>query len=152
MSAIEKKKEKEKKKDSGFHPWKENGKKPRKINSVEVEKWFRHGIREVYGENYLVSAWNVKHRVLAKKLLAEYGDDLTERGVGWFCRNWKRLVSNSNGRLIGCPTVQLLWAMKDQVFGEVQKELMGIKDEKGKEKNRDEFRADEAKDNKDLGW
>ena len=62
----------------------------KKINSVDVEGWFRAGIFELYGNKFIVPPWTVKQRSLAKKLLGIYGPDLTEKAVKLFCEDWDR--------------------------------------------------------------
>lgn len=90
------------------------------INSKTVERWFQEEIRELYGPRLLVSAWAVKERTLAKKMLKEYGEDLAEKGVRHFCQVWPDMVGKSKGRLRGQPTMAFLWAARHTIFSEVQ--------------------------------
>ena len=44
----------------------------RKVNATAVEGWFKDGIRQLYGEKFVIPYWTVKQKTLAKKLLSIY--------------------------------------------------------------------------------
>lgn len=121
--------------------------KEKPINSIDVEGWFRVGVRGLYGDSFIISPWTVKQRSLAKKLLTVYGPDLTRDAVEMFCSGWRSLVKNSRGRISGAPNVSLLWGMRERIYADVQN--------KGKEKsmdpmNRDEFQEESSSPK--IGW
>lgn len=91
-----------------------------KINSETVRGWFVSGVRKIRSDKHIVGRWTAKERKLARLLLDDYGSQLVEAAVAHFCANWKGYVDKSNGRLSGDPTVNLLWAMREQVFPVVQ--------------------------------
>jgi hypothetical protein len=127
-------------------PEAESEPRPKPVNTVDVERWFREGIFALYDRPLILSRWGVKERALAKKLLKTYGDDLTKRTVEHFCREWPDLLKRSRGRISGVPTVMLLWAMRDSVFSDVQ--LGAVKP--ADPARTDEYREDE--DSPDAGW
>lgn len=130
---------------------------PKKVNSVDVEKWMRQGIYDLYGKRFIIPRWNVKQRTLAKKLLQIYGADLTEKAVKYYCDDWANLVQRSKGKIYGAPTINLLWGMRETIFAQVQNaELMNrqnstLADEKQSKVNSDEYNAENDK-SKGLGW
>lgn len=130
-------------------------KKVRQVkNSKDVEGWFRDGIAEIAGRRYLTSAWGPKERTLAINLLKHYGDALVEKAVKWFCSNWDDLVvqSQRNGRkLEGMPTVNLLWALREMVFGAVQTSGRKPKPKNIPAKESDEYRETEE-EIPTIGW
>lgn len=90
------------------------------INSTDVKRWFDEGVLKLRGSNWVIPSWTVKERSLAKRILADYGPELTEKAVAHFCSTWEATCRRSNGRLVGDPSVNLLWAMRTQVFPVVQ--------------------------------
>lgn len=124
----------------------ESDPRPKPVNTVDVEQWFREGIFALYEKPLILSRWGVKERALAKKLLKTYGPDLTKRTVEHFCRSWPDLLKRSRGRISGVPTVTLLWAMRDSVFSDVQ--LGAVKP--ADPARTDEYREDD--DSPDAGW
>lgn len=96
--------------------------KPKKVvNSRNVKQWFDDGLLRLYGPQFIVpKRWTVPQQALAKRMLEDYGEDLVEKAVGYFCDSWQETVRKSRGRIGGCPSVNLLWAMRDIVFTEAQ--------------------------------
>lgn len=115
----------------------------RACNAADVERWLREGTVALYGPKFVVPRWTVKQRTLAKNLLLAYGEELVERAVEYYCQTWRDRVNKSRGRITGAPTINLLWAMREVVFAEVQ---VGPKVEP---KNADEYRQDGSPDS---GW
>jgi hypothetical protein len=123
-------------------------KPPKPVNATDVERWMREGILELYGDSFIIAKWTVKQKTLAKKLLSIYGAKMTETAVRMYCKEWPEMVANSNGRVKGQPTINLLWALKDRVFAEVQgADAFHTKISK---KNSDEFVEDDG--TPDIGW
>ena len=122
---------------------------PSPTNSKTVERWFREEIQALYGRRFLVAAWAVKERTLAKKVLAEYGEDLAEKGVRHFCKIWPDMVKKSRGRLRGQPTMGFLYAARHSIFSEVQ--LIELN---GTAETEDPVDSDEYRESDDpaLGW
>ena len=122
---------------------------PSPTNSKTVERWFQEEIRDLYGPRLLISAWAVKERTLAKKMLKEYGEDLSEKGVRHFCKSWPDMVSKSKGRLRGQPTMAFLWAARHTIFSEVQLLELGHKAGSTSPADTDEY---QASDDPAAGW
>ena len=118
----------------------------RKTNSTHVEAWFREGLFDLYGKRFVVPQWTIKQKKLAKSLLEIYGEALVNEAVAHFCKTWDNVVGNSNGRLSGSPTINLLWGMRERVFGDVQNKGRKIESRK----NSDEFKGDSGAP--DVGW
>lgn len=116
----------------------------RAVTAHAVEAWFKSGLVELFGPSFVVPKWTVKQKTLAKWLLEQYGPELTEKGVSYFFENWNGLVKSSRGRLSGAPTVNLLWAMRERIFADVQSGKKQVDPA-----NKDEFRKD---DSPDSGW
>ena len=114
------------------------------VTASAVEAWFKSGVSELFGPTFIVPKWTVKQKTLAKWLLEQYGPELTQAGVVYFCDNWNNLVKSSRGRLSGAPTVNLLWAMRERIFADVQSGKKQVDPA-----NKDEFRKD---DSPDSGW
>lgn len=153
------KEEKRSKKARGRRPGEEKAprKRPKapqkKPNSKDVEKWFREGIWSLFGRKFIVPAWPAScgQRALSLKLLENYGTDLTKRAVMLFCQTWDQRVRESGGRLSGAPTVNLLWAMRERVFAEVQtQDRKPEADTRPGGRDSDEFREDDS--GPGLGW
>jgi len=96
----------------------------RRRNAADVEKWFRVAHSRLNGFETVCSAWTVKQQVLANRMLEEYGDDLTNRGIVWFFEHWDELVRSSRGTMT-VPSIHLLWSMRDRVFIPVQRQQHG---------------------------
>lgn len=90
------------------------------LNSTHVQGWFKESLLEKYGDAFIVAPWTRQQQKLAKDLLALYGGDLVRRAVAFLVASWDALVEGSNERLSGVPSVNLLYAMRERVFGDVQ--------------------------------
>ncbi len=124
--------------------------KVKPINSTQVEEWFTEELRELYGVAFIIPRWTVPQKTLAKRLLNTYGPELVRQAVGYLAKHWKMMVKQSKGGLSGVPTVNLLWGMRERVFGEVQ----GIDNRPAMEarpENSDEWRPGGDRDGK-IGW
>ncbi len=122
------------------------------VNSKNVQQWFREGLEKLYEGKVTLppNEWGVKERTIALKLLNIYGAGLLEKTVAYLCEHWEIFVENSDGRLSGKPTVNLLVAMK-WVFADAE---LGKKPRVGKRK-KSKRHAGEWKDGKrhvGLGW
>jgi hypothetical protein len=91
----------------------------KRVNSVDVEQWFRKGIGLLYGEKVTISPWGRPEQKLAVTMLDVYGAELTEKAVGYFCEHWE-LICEKSKNISGIPTVKLLWVMRDTIFPDVQ--------------------------------
>ena len=116
------------------------------VKASSVEQWFKEELKELYGADFIVPKWTVKQNTLAKRLLTDYGSDLTEAAVRQFCKGWRDLVKGSRGRISGSPTISLLWSMRERVFADVQ----NGKKSAALPVNSDEYRADDG--SPDEGW
>ena len=96
-----------------------NSPRERKVNSVDVQRWFEKGIDLLYGGRVTPSPWGGQDRKLAKALLGIYGAGLTKKAVGYFCEHWELICKRSRS-ISGIPTVKLLWVMRDTVFSDAQ--------------------------------
>tara|TARA_Y100000310_G_C20606440_1_gene775725 strand:- start:453 stop:986 length:534 start_codon:yes stop_codon:yes gene_type:complete len=84
-----------------------------------LEPLMKTKIKEIYGEVRMKS-WGVKERTLAKKMILNYGRELTEEVIKTFVDSWPEMVNTSRGRLRGLPTINFLWSAQDRFFGEAQ--------------------------------
>ncbi len=121
---------------------------PKPVNSTDVREWFQSGVNALYQREIKLANWGARERALAKKLLDEYGVDLTRQAVEYFVGNWKQIAQR--GKFRGLPTVNLMFAMRDTIFGEVQ---LGGKTYGAREErlNVDEHDATKVEDT-DVGW
>ena len=92
----------------------------RSATSRSTEALFKAMLKEYFGSSFRVAVWGVKERTLAKRMSEMYGADLMTKAVRHYFETWDDRVAKSNGRLRGVPTMGLMWAMKDQLFGEIQ--------------------------------
>lgn len=122
----------------------------REPNSTDVHGWFVEGIHAALGADIRVGSWAAKQRALAKRLLTEYGADMTRKAVAHFCASWKAYLEK--GRFKGLPTIELMWSMRDTIFGEIQ--LAGRKGIRTRQERvqGDEFKAAAADTVPDVGW
>jgi hypothetical protein len=117
----------------------------KQVKASSVERWFKEELSELFGADFIVPKWTVKQNTLAKRLLTDYGSDLTEAAVRQFCKGWRDLVKGSRGRISGSPTISLLWSMRERIYAEVQngkKMVLPV--------NSDEYRDDDG--SPDAGW
>jgi len=132
-------------------------KKP-SITCIDVRRWFREGLRRLYGDKFAMPPedewWTVHEMALAKKLLKQFEPALVEKAVAHFCSTWNQRVEAAEGRLGGIPGMGLLWKIRERVFAEVQgKASVPVKPKEGrkrKDKNSDEYRP--PKKPMDVGW
>lgn len=85
--------------------------------TVALEDWFKTQIYLVYGEGVITKRWGVKERTLAKKLVNNYGKDMTEQVIKSYIEAWPSMVMQSRNRLFGLPTINFLWSAQDRFFG-----------------------------------
>ena len=85
--------------------------------TVALEDWFKTQIYLVYGEGVITKKWGVKERTLAKKLVNNYGKDMTEEVIKSYVEAWPQMVMQSRNRLFGLPTINFLWSAQDRFFG-----------------------------------
>ncbi len=117
----------------------------------DVERWFTDQTREVFGEGMTVPQWRLKEKKLAKLMLDEFGAAMLEGVVVWLFRNWDGLVERSRGRLLGIPTIELLWSRRTTYISQLQKEQMAYRpDPLQSSRNADEFMDPEG--TPDVGW
>jgi len=95
------------------------------LSSYYVQAWFREGITKRVSWSVTLPSnddwWKGKQRLLAKKLLKAYGGELTKKAIFYFCDHWEEMVKDSEGRLSGLPTVELLWTIRDRIFPGVER-------------------------------
>jgi hypothetical protein len=108
------------------------------LNSDHVQDWFHDALLGKYGKDFIVSGWTVAKKKLAKDLLAVYGGELVHRAIEFFVASWDAIVANSNGNLSGTPSINLLFAMRERIFGDVQqgKEPLRSADKRGSREHR----------------
>lgn len=108
------------------------------LNSDHVEVWFHDALLGKYGKDFIVARWTLVQKKLAKDLLAVYGGELVQRAIEFFVASWDAIVANSNGRLSGTPSINLLFAMRERIFGDVQqgKEPLQSADKRGSREHR----------------
>jgi hypothetical protein len=134
--------------------------KPKLVNSVQVEDWFRDGLKLLYGGKLELPQrgkwWTVGERRNAKRLLDMYGEDLVHKAVLHLCATWTQRVEASEGRLAGIPSIGYLVVAKNTVFAEAQgltavPQRVKAKGSKRKQsKDSDEYRPPETPI--DVGW
>lgn len=90
------------------------------LNSRHVQGWFKKALVGKYGDEFIVSPWTVHQQKLAKDLLKVFGGDLVRRAVVFFVESWDALVKGSDGRISGVPSINLMFAMRERIFGDVQ--------------------------------
>lgn len=117
----------------------------------DVERWFVEQVDEVFGAAMSMPKWRMKEKKLAKLMLDEFGADVLQGVVLWIFSNWDGLVEKSRGKLLGIPTIELLWARRATYIPQMQKEKMGYRpDPLQSARNADEFV--EPKGTPDIGW
>jgi hypothetical protein len=131
--------------------------KPKLVNSVQVEDWFREGLHLLYGGKLELPQrgkwWTAGERRNANILLKEYGAELVKKAVLHLCATWIQRVEASQGRLAGIPSLGYLFSSKvrDHIFAEAQG-LAAVpkKTSRRKSKDTDEYRPPEKPI--DVGW
>lgn len=110
--------------------------------TVALEAVMIEAIKGVFGEQVITKKWAAKERALAKKLIDNYGAEMTSTVVSRFVAEWPNMVRQSRGRLYGLPTLNFLWATQDRFFGAAQlNQQIGAKPG-----NVDEYQAIEEND------
>lgn len=123
------------------------------LTSTDVRAWFEKAAKKFCPQLSRVPSWTVKDKVNAKRLLAEFGAKTTMDGVAFMWEHWEGYRTSSNGRLNGVPTPSLMYAMRGQVFTDM--ELGNVP---GAPKNRtervqlDEFDEDRDASCDGYGW
>jgi len=118
---------------------------PKAPTANDVERWFNDALIKTNGPDFITPRWTGKEYKLAKVLLQDYGPDLVGKAVIYICEKWDDIVQKSRGRLMGKPSIDLLWAMRSQIFGEVQDTR-----KRRRSKDSDEFNEDTKTPN--VGW
>jgi len=132
--------------------------KKRPITCRDVRRWFREGLRKLYGDSFAMPPedewWTIRELTLAKKLLKQFDPALVEKAVAHYCATWPQRTEASEGRLCGTPGIGLLWKIRERVFAEVQGVAsVPVKPKEGrklKDKNSDEYQRPEKPIG--VGW
>jgi len=119
------------------------------VNSNHVYGWYKTVLLEKYGSDFIVAPWTVVQKKLAKDLLGVYGGDLVKKAVGFFVESWDAIVSGSNDRLSGFPTINLMFGMRERIFADVQQ---GKKPLKYKDMSRISEYKGPADQDTGIGW
>lgn len=144
------------------------------VGWFDVHEWFREGIMrnnkkwlvcqpvpyrdgdDCSGSGSGVLGWCHPEKKCARMLLVKYGAGVVEKVVGWYCDNWDALKKNSDGRLIGAPSVRLLWASRDMFFSEEAMSGKKVKVKKPKPKPKKhmvgEYDAERSSKSPRVGW
>lgn len=135
------------------------------LNSNTVRDWFKTGIERNYGEKIqnpfggIKWVTNGKQGMLAKKMLSEYHADTVKKSIDYMCDNWEVIITNSQGRISGLPTIELLWGMRAQIFADAELGRIPVivdrskKKVAGKKKHMvGEFDPDSLIGAPDIGW
>jgi hypothetical protein len=130
-------------------------KKKKPANWQVVKGWFVAGKNSHMPELRVLPSWTVKERVNAKRMVDEFGEDLTREAVLFFWEHFEGYRTASKGRLNGVPTPSLMYAMRSQVFTDVQMGRIPGVTSKGKLEavERDEYDEDrDGSPNDPFGW
>lgn len=145
-------------KAEGFHLNMEESSKPKPKSAKKVvvgqgamAAWFKEELQLLFGCSFLVPNWTVPQHTLGQRLIKAYGMELCEKAVQYFCRNWEAIVSSSEGKFDGAPTVNLLWAMRERIFANVQagKTTMAVYKRRKNGRDADEFKQSDVPK---AGW
>lgn len=90
-------------------------------NATTIRGWFLERLQQKYGAGYMAGSWTIPQRTLAKRLLKDYGEEMVARAVTYMFDEWEAMVRGSKGRLRGEPTINLLWGMREQIIGDIQR-------------------------------
>ena len=128
--------------------------KTKPANWHDVKKWFVTAKNQHMPQLQVLPSWTVKDRTNAKRMVQEFGEDLTKQAVMFFWEHFEAYRSASRGRLNGVPTPSLMYAMRSQVFTDVQLDRRpGMSEQKQEALARDEY--DESRDgapDDPFGW
>ena len=108
-------------------------------NANDVEIWFRAAVTEKYGD-VRMGRWIAREKSHGKQLLRDYGPDLTKRAIRYFVAQFENM-----GAFDGLPGIRLFYAMRERVFGALQRGDTGTK-------HADEFDSTKADKAPDSGW
>jgi hypothetical protein len=86
-------------------------------NTVDVERWWNEAMTEAFGVPRSVP-WGPKERVLAKKLLGEFGAEAVQLRLAEFVASWADRDAVADRRLPSLPTLPLMWGMRQEVWAE----------------------------------
>jgi hypothetical protein len=129
--------------------------KRKPANWNTVKQWFVQGKNAHMPGLKVLPSWTVKDRTNAKRMLQEFGEELTKEAVMFFWEHFEDYRSASRGRLNGVPTPSLMYAMRSQVFTDCQLGRRPGQTSKSKMEalNRDEY-SPERDDSPDdpFGW
>ncbi len=118
-----------------------------KINSKDVENWFRDAMNKKFGAGKTKMKWYPKEQKLALNLLDQYGPELVEKAVVYFVRNWDDISTRMNIES-PTPTINILFGYRESIFGEI---LVG-KRRPGVDRLRGEYDAESAARSPTIGW
>lgn len=107
---------------------------------AERQRLFDSGKVKVNSPTYVGGSWTAKESTLAKKLLSEYGSDLTRIAIIHLHDNW------STYGFQGLPNINLLWSMRQQIYSKIQ-----LIDQKKKHEST-EYDETKAGQCNDFGW
>jgi len=147
------------------------------VNWKHVHDWFRDGIirnnrswlaekkvsyrdrkeRKSQAAGWGALAWTGAEIKCTNLLLSRYGADILEKTVEWMCDNWQTLKDNSNGGLMGAPSVRLLWSQRERFFpeameGKVVRKRPLPKKVRVKKHMVGEYNAESASKSPRVGW
>jgi hypothetical protein len=134
------------------------------VNARTVQTWFREAHWKRMGSRVIVSGWTIPQETLAKRLLDHYGNDLMYEAVQCFFEHYDAFSSHQRGKIWNEPTINLLWAIREQVFLQVQREQLqrlkpegtaverteAVVEQPRDPKNSDEYRPMKVRSR--LGW
>lgn len=136
------------------------------VNWYTVQGWFWDEILKV-NKKWLVvkgergsekdqTQWTWKEKNCAQRLLDHYGPDVLRETIRWYVENWQ-VMKDRNLKLMGAPTVNFLWAGREQIFADaaVGVPLMPLKKRKTRKQKRvdsSEYDPESAKKVPGIGW
>lgn len=132
------------------------GRKAKAATWSDVKGWFVTARDKHMPQLRVLPSWTVKDRVNAKRMLEEFGEEMTRDAVFFVWEHWSAYQSGSGGRLNGIPSPSLLYAMRSQVFTDVQLGRIPGKTNAARSERigRDEYNADRDATGTDdpFGW
>lgn len=119
-----------------------------KIDSKDVENWFRDAMSKKFGSGKTKVKWYPKERKLALNLLDQYGPELVEKTVVYFVKNWDD-ISTRKEIDAPFPTINILHGYRDNIFGEV---MIGKPKRRSVDRLRGEYDSESASRSPAHGW